>query len=58
VEQKPKTISSPIETPVTPEPEVVQPPATAPSETRVTTNDEWVKPSQVSPDRVRTGDGT
>ena len=60
VEQKPKTISSPTVTPVTPEPDVkvVQPPATTPSEAKVTTNDEWVKPSQVSPDRVRTGDGT
>ncbi|MHA1964665.1 MAG: hypothetical protein ACXACG_07010 [Candidatus Thorarchaeota archaeon] len=60
VERKPQTISSPTETPVTPEPEVTeaQPPATTPSEARVTTNDEWVKPSQVSPDRVRSAEGT
>lgn len=60
VEQKPKTISSPTETHVAPEPVVkeVQPPASSTSEARVTTNDEWVKPSQVSRDRVRTADGT
>jgi len=60
VEQKPKTISSPAETHVAPEPVVkeVQPPASSTSEARVTTNDEWVKPSQVSRDRVRTADGS
>ncbi|MBY8998214.1 MAG: hypothetical protein KGD60_10805 [Candidatus Thorarchaeota archaeon] len=60
VEQRPKTISSPTEVPVTPDPVVreVQPPAATTSEARVTTNDEWVKPSQVSTDRVRTADGT
>jgi hypothetical protein len=60
VEQKPKTISSPTETHVAPEPVIkeVQPPASSTGEARVTTNDEWVKPSQVSRDRVRTADGS
>jgi hypothetical protein len=60
VEQKPKTISAPIETPATPEPEVKPPPPpiSSTSEARVTTNDEWVKPSSISRDRVRTADGT
>jgi len=57
VEQKPKTISAPAETPA---PEVIEtpPPVSSTSETRVTTNDEWVKPSQVPRDRVRTAEGT
>ncbi len=60
MESKPKTISSPTEPPVTPEPVVKEapPPAPTPSEARVTTNDEWVKPSQVSPDRVRSAEDT
>ena len=60
VEQKPKTISAPIETPTKPEPEVnpPPPPISSTSEARVTTNDEWVKPSSVSRDRVRTAEGT
>lgn len=59
VEQKPKTISSPSETPATPEPQAPESPSPAPitSDVRVTTNDEWVKPSQVSRDRVRSGSG-
>ncbi len=60
IEQKPKTISVPIGTPATPEPEVNPPPQpiSSTSEARVTTNDEWVKPSSVSRDRVRTAEGT
>lgn len=60
VELKPKTISSPSETPAPSEPQAPQspPPAATTSEVRITTNDEWVKPSQVSRDRVRSGSGT
>jgi hypothetical protein len=60
IEQKPKTISSPTETHVAPEPSVkdVKPPISSMSEARVTTNDEWVKPSQVSRERIRTAEGS